>query len=83
MCVLFVLLCYVLLVAVEETRIYRAGGWVEFNRVNGERCKTAYCTYAYMYMYACTCVLASLYLDIGASQLCQCVSSQCVHGNCC
>ena len=25
-----------LLVAVEEARIYRAGGWVEFNRVNGE-----------------------------------------------
>lgn len=22
--------------AVEEHRIYRAGGWVEFNRVNGE-----------------------------------------------
>ena len=37
-----ILLCYVLLLAVEETRIYRAGGWVEFNRVNGERYKTPY-----------------------------------------
>ena len=53
MCLLLIL-CHALLVvvAVEEARIYRAGGWVEFNRVNGEQYVTVHC------MFLCPCYIA-------------------------
>ena len=57
-----------LLVAVEEARIYRAGGWVEFNRVNGELRDTCTCTLlcttiasTSLFVLACTCTCICVY----------------------
>ena len=57
-----VLLCVVFydyVAAVEEARIYKAGGWVEFNRVNGETYTLrtpCMCTYMYMLLYTFVCL---------------------------
>ena len=48
---------FVVVVAGEQARIYRAGGWVEFNRVNGKYCSTHPLQFVYSCCFFTVCTL--------------------------